>query len=194
MKNFALALLLTASFGLAGCGFFDGLILEQATTEDGQELFLDEEDKLTTEPTDPDTGEPNRPAYKSGTSDEFNQLTEVAADASGPFAPLVVGLLGLFGTVYSSVRGRKKLKAEKVVGDLLKKLTSVALRIYDDYRQGIIDANDDGVISLEEAKKYALESGVPVGAVVDMLDIVQKGFSPTEAQKKLEELVDKYGK
>lgn len=192
MKNFLLVALFSAVMVVSGCAFMDSLILERVKNEDGVEMFTDSDNHLTEDAINPETGEPNQPAYRSATSPEFEAVKNVAANASGPFAPLVIGLLGLFGTGYAAVRGRRKVNGEKIVSDILKRLSTLALKVYSDFKEGIIDVDGDGTISLEEMRRYALESGVSMDAAVDMLKIAQSGMPPTEMQKALDELVKKH--
>jgi hypothetical protein len=193
MRHFILVLLVALACFLSGCAMLDSLLLGRMRNEQGQELYLDRDGKLTREAADAQ-GNPNEPAYGSGPSDAVNALAAGANALGGPWGAAAGAGLGLIAAAYAALRGRRQVNAERAKGAAWQGGMSLLVSVLEDVKSGAIDADRNGKISLAEIREYIRKRGkeaLKPAFVAEVVRIVTSTLTPTEKQRALEEAAGK---
>lgn len=171
MRTWIIAALIAALTILAGCALLDSLIGEretQAVTDTGAPLFEDAASTLTTQPTDPATGLPNRPKLIKLVQPGGN--VGAAADFAATFGPWGA-LIGAIGTgaagLYARLRNRQRLNEAGLKRQAQAQLDEAAsalafsVRLIEKIKCAgpELDCDGDGKVSFEEIKRFVRDRG-----------------------------------
>ncbi len=193
MRHFILAMLVSVCVLLSGCALLDSLMLGRMRDEQGQELYVDRDGKLTREAKDAH-GNPNEPAYGSGPSDAVSALTAGAQALGGPWGAAAGAGLGLIAAAYAALRGRRQVDAERAKSAVWQGGMALLVGVLEDIKTGAIDADKNGKISLAEIREYIRKRGkeaLKPAFVAEVVRIVTSTLTPTEKQRALEEAAAK---
>jgi hypothetical protein len=171
MRTWIIVALIAALATLSGCALLDALIGQretQAVSDTGQPLYEDAAGALTTQPTDPATGLPNRPKLIKLVQPGGN--VGAAAEFAATFGPWGA-LIGALGTgaagLYARLRNKQRLneiglrrQAEQQLDETGSALT-FAVRLIEKIKTAgpELDRDGDGKVSIEEVKQFVRDRG-----------------------------------
>lgn len=193
MRHLLLATLVSLACFLSGCALLDSLLLGRMKNEQGQELFIDRDGKLTRESHDA-RGNPHEPAYTSEPSEAASALAAGAQALGGPWGAAAGAGLGLIAAAYAALRGRRQVSAERVKTAAWQGGMALLVSVLEDIKQGAIDADKNGKISVAEIREYIRKRGkeaLKPAFVAEVVRIVTSTITPTEKQRALEEAAAK---
>ncbi|CAG0979985.1 hypothetical protein PLCT2_01845 [Planctomycetaceae bacterium] len=193
MRHFVLAVLVSMCVFLSGCALLDSLMLSRMRNEQGQELYVDREGKLTREAADAQ-GNAHEPAYSSEPSEAVGALAQGAQALGGPWGAAAGAGLGLIAAAYAAMRGRRQVNAARAKTEAWQGGMALLVNVLEDIKTGAIDADRNGKISLKEIREYVRKRGkeaLKPAFVAEVVRIVTSTLTPTEKQRALEEAAAK---
>ncbi len=153
---------------LPACALLDSFLptqQQQATDEDGQQLYTNEDGQTTTDAVDSKTGQQNEPVKITLLDAPTPQATQWAQKL-GPWGGVAGGLLAILGGVYARVRNRQRLReagmrkrAESEL-DLSKQSAEFLARLIEKIKEGqAVDSDADGKVSIGEIRTWVKSQG-----------------------------------
>ncbi len=183
------------AFSISGCGMLDSLLLGRMRNERGQELFVTAQGQLTHAGRDAN-GQENEPAYGSAPSEGVNALMLGAQVLGGPWGAAAGAGLGLIAAAYAALRGRRQVNAERAKTAAWQGGMALLVGVLEDLKNGAIDADRNGRITLKEIREYIRKRGkeaLKPAFVAEVVRIVTGTLTQTEKQKALEEAAARLG-
>lgn len=195
MRKILLCGLVALTLTLSGCATLDNVLLKRAKTPDGKELFVDNlTHERTTSPVDAN-GQPNEKAFESVPSDAVGSVATLFNFIPAPWNGVAWAGLSLLVSGYAAVRFKNRSAALKA---LVAAGMKVINQVRDDWKDGLLDLDRDGVVTLAEAAEYIKTKGLymmtPEG-IQQILDVITDALMPEDAKaKRLESLAAKLAK
>lgn len=109
MRKIVIILLLAT---LPACALLDSFLptqQQQATDENGQQLYINEDGRTTTDAVDPKSSQQNNPVKITLLDGPTPQATQWMQKL-GPWGGVAGGILAILGGVYARVRNRQRLR------------------------------------------------------------------------------------
>lgn len=153
---------------LPACALLDSFLptqQQQATDENGQQLYINEDGRTTTDAVDPKSSKENEPVNVSLLGAPSPQATQWMQKL-GPWGGVAGGLLAILGGVYARVRNRQRLReagmrrrAEEEL-DLSKQSAEFLARLIEKIKEGqAVDSDADGNVSISEIRAWVKSQG-----------------------------------
>ncbi|MCC6573292.1 MAG: hypothetical protein IT462_05815 [Planctomycetes bacterium] len=154
-----LALVVSLTLLLSGCALLDGLFMDPQRDAQGRPLFVDEQGRLTPEAVNPATGVAREPAYSGAPSPLAAGATGAASTLLGPWGAAAGAGIGLFASVYAALRGKRRIDAERAKSAAWQGGMTLLVGVIEDIKNGRIDADRNGKVSLKEIAAYVSKRG-----------------------------------